>query len=251
MRTAPSLLVAVSVLLGLVAPSEAARLPIRNASLTILISDLAEFEIPRRPGPSVLIVNGKRTETELLQLALPQRLFTLSTIATPVDLDDVAGLGLSTVWNDVGDFSDASGGFGGTMAIRGFAWVCLLTACEFDFFPDPAISLPLDVVGVGGSQSKSLGALDVTWVGAPWTTGTASVGSATETGSIAPAPGGDGFLAVRLVTPVRFETNLGAPYDLIPAFGILAFEVPEPGALALGLTAVATLVAFGIVRVRR
>lgn len=53
------------------------------------------------------------------------------------------------------------------------------------------------------------------------------------------------------MTPIRFETNLDAPYKLIPAFGILTFEVPEPGTLALGLTAVATLVAFGIARVRR
>lgn len=251
MRTAPSLLVVVSVLLGLVAPSEAARLPLRNASLSIRISDLAEFEIPQRAGPPPLVVNGQRTETELLQVVLPKRLFTLSTIATPVDIDPVAGLGLSTVSNDRGNFSDAGGGLGGTMAIRGFAWVCLLTACEFDFFPDPAISIPLDVVGVGGSASKTLGVLDVTWVGAPWTTGAVSVGTAVESGSVGPAPGGDGFLAVRLVTPIRFETNLDAPYDLIPAFGILAFEVPEPGTLVLGLTAVATLVAFGIARVRR
>lgn len=171
MRIALSLLVAASSLLGLVVPSEAAPLPIRNASLILRISDLAEFEIPRRPGPSVFVANGKRTETELLQLALPQRLFTLATTSTPINVASVAGLGLSTVWNDAGFFSDASGDFGGTMAIRGFAWVCLVTACEFDFFPDPAISIPLDVVGVGGSESKSLGLLDVTLIGAPWTTG--------------------------------------------------------------------------------
>ena len=250
MRIVSSLLVAASAIVGLAVPSDAAPLPIRNASLSVRISDLAEFEIPRRPGPSLLVVNGMRTETQLLQIALPQSLFTLSTIATPIDVDPVQGLGLSSVWNDTGSFTGAGGSLAGPMAIRGFAWVCLLNPCDFGSVPDPAISLPLDVVGAGGSVSEDLGFLQVTLLGAPWTTGPVEVGSDMETGSIGAAPGDDGFLAVRLVTPIRLETNLEPPNDLIPAFGILTFEVPEPGTLALGLAAVGTLTAVGVSRVR-
>ncbi len=251
MRVVLSFLLAASGLLGVAASSGAAPLPIRNASLTIRISNLAEFEIPRSAGPSVFLANGTRTDTQLLQLTLPQSLFTISTIGTPVDLDFVAGLGLSTVRNGMGDFADLGGSFGGTMAIRGFAWVCLFAPCTFEPFPEDAISLPIDVVGVGGSEAVDAGLINATLVGAPWGTAAAVVGSDMETGSIGPAPGGGGFLAVRLVTPIRIETDLGAPNDLIPAFGILTFEVPEPGTLALGLAAAGTLLAVGVSRARR
>ena len=250
MRVALSLLVATSALLGLVRASEAAPLPIRNASLSVRISDLAEFEIPRSAGPSVFLANGTRSDTQLFELTLPQSLFTLSTTATPVDLSLVGGLGLSDVRNDMGDFDDLGGPFGGTMAIRGFAWVCLFAPCTFEPFPEDAIELPIDVVGVGGSTVVNAGLVDATLVGAPWTTGAEVVGSDMETGSIGPAPGGGGFLAVRLVTPIRLQTDLDPPNDLIPAFGILTFEVPEPGTLALGLAAVGTLTAVGVSRVR-
>ncbi len=247
MRTELSLLVAASAVLGLVGPSAAAELPIRNASLTIRISDLAEFEIPRSPGPSSFVVNGERNGNQLLSLSLQQGRFTLSTIASPIDVSPVAGVGLSSVRNDVGLFEDGGASFGGSMAIRGFAWVCLFAPCQFESLPQDAISLPLDVVGAGGSVSESFGsALDVTLIGAPWTTGLVEVGSDMETGSIGPVPNGGGYLAVRLVTPISIETSLADPDDLIPAFGILTFEVPEPGTLALGLAAVGTLVAIGV-----
>jgi hypothetical protein len=232
-------------------PSHAAELPIRNASLTIRISDVAEFEIPRSPGPSMFVVNGDRVGNQLLNLSLQQERFTLSTTATPIDVGPVGGIGLSSVRNDVGLFDDDGADFGGSMPIRGFAWVCLFAPCEFGpmTLPD-GLSVALDVIGVGGSTFVSSGDLEVELVGAPWMTGVAQVGSDMESGSIGPAPGGGGFLAVRLVTPIRIETSLDAPNDLIPAFGILAFEVPEPGTLALGLAAVGTLAGVGVSRRR-
>ncbi|HSJ97312.1 MAG TPA: MYXO-CTERM sorting domain-containing protein, partial [Myxococcota bacterium] len=84
--------------------------------------------------------------------------------------------------------------------------------------------------------------------GAPWTSGSASVpvegGQEVETGSIDLL--GDGYLRVRLVTPIAIEIH--EPPESIPsliaAFGLLRFEiapVPEPGGASGGLAGVGAL----------
>ncbi|MCZ7620070.1 MAG: hypothetical protein M5U32_17845 [Myxococcota bacterium] len=52
------------------------------------------------------------------------------------------------------------------------------------------------------------------------------------------------------MTPILVETSLAAPLDLIPAFGILALEVPEPGGLASVLCAFGALAMLGARRRR-
>lgn len=242
---------------ALVTTSDAAQLPIRNASLSVRISDLAELEIPQSPGSPVLSVSGSRTETELLSLTLPADLFTVlgvsATITDPLISSLVAGVEMTDVRNDRGVFGPVGGGsIGGPMAIRGVFRICLFTICN-----DPGSSfVTLDsratpVIGQTGTVAVDPGGLlDLTVRGAPWTSGTAQVGSDGETGSIGPAPGDDGFLAVRLVTPIRIETDLTAPFDLIPAFGIASLEVPEPAGLVLGLAAFGALTALGVSRRR-
>ena len=88
--------------------------------------------------------------------------------------------------------------------------------------------------------------MNVTVIGAPWTTGTAAVGTVTVMGGVSPlsntgAPSG----LVTLVTPIFISTNIPAS-AVVPGFGILTLHfVPEPGTLLLLASGVAGLVAFG------
>jgi hypothetical protein len=107
------------------------------------------------------------------------------------------------------------------------------------------------VVGVGGAVTVT-GAVNLTVVGAPWTTGTAAIGTITIMGGVSPlsntaAPSG----AVTLVTPVFISTNIGA-FSVVPAFGIMSCHfLPEPGTLVLLGSGVAALAAAGRSRLRR
>jgi hypothetical protein len=120
------------------------------------------------------------------------------------------------------------------MALLGSARVCLYGPCS-----DPVANLvvPLEVVGQGGTTVVS-GPVDLTVVGAPWTVGTARVGTATAMG-FAYGPGSQASStarasgAIQLVTPIRIMTNLGG-FAVVPAFGVLTLHfVPEPTTLAL------------------
>jgi len=232
-------------------PAEAGQLPIREASLEIQIRDVPTLEIPTDGNVDGLLVTGARTETALLGLALPAGLFAADEVTVPVSgIEFVTGIEIFDVQTGPGLFSSLAGGaVGGPMAIGGTFNVCLFVSCD-----DPSqtsfLDLPLDVVGQGGSVSNAGSFIEVSLTGAPWTTGSMSVGNMSESGSVAPAPGGDGYLAVRLVTPIRVETSLAAPWDLIPAFGILALEVPEPGGLARALCAFGALAMLGARRRR-
>src|SRR5690606_21927742 len=141
-----------------------------------------------------------------------------------------------TAQNGAGNFNLA-----GPMPILGQAKVCLFAPCAA---PPPAnVSVPLSVVGAGGTTTVSA-LVNLTVVGAPWTTGTAAVGADTVMGGTS----GGGAVAggsVQLVTPIFISTNIGAS-AVLPAFGILTLNfVPEPGTLVLLGSGIAGLVMFG------
>ncbi|RIL06089.1 MAG: hypothetical protein DCC71_08035 [Proteobacteria bacterium] len=122
-----------------------------------------------------------------------------------------------------------AGALGGAMPILGVAKVCLFAACSAS--PPANVSLPVDVVGAGGAATAS-GPVNVTVAGAPWTTGTVQVGTATRRGSaVGPAgaasstalPGG----RLNLVTPIFISTNIGALAE-ISAFGRVELALQQP-----------------------
>ena len=159
----------------------------------------------------------------------------------------IAGIQV-TAHNGAGAFAGSGGaGFGGTMPIVGSAKVCLFGPCSAAV---SNLNVPLTVVGAGGVALVT-GAVNLTVVGAPWTTGTAAVGTITAMGGVSPlsntgAPSG----AVTLVTPIFISTNIGAS-AVVPGFGILSLHfVPEPGTLMLLGSGIAGLVAFGRSRAR-
>ncbi|MDJ0865042.1 MAG: hypothetical protein QNK03_02965 [Myxococcota bacterium] len=131
----------------------------------------------------------------------------------------IRGLQL-TLRNDHGAFALEGGELGGSMPVGGIAKLCLFAGCEA---PPANISVPLDAVGIGGTETASV-LVNVTVVGAPWTTATTTTGGLTRTGfahgvasattSAVSRPGG-----LQLVTPVRISTNLAAS-PAIPGFGI-------------------------------
>jgi hypothetical protein len=147
----------------------------------------------------------------------------------------IVGLQL-TVTNDAGHFDRTSGALGGVMGIPGVLKNCL--------FEGPGcgnavanLSVPLDVIGAGGSTFVE-GPVSLTVGGAPWTTGTASIGTFTTRGfahgpatgtSTTAQPGG----SIKLVTPIFIRTNIGVGVTL-ESWAKLTIEfVPEPTTLVL------------------
>jgi hypothetical protein len=205
-------------------------------------------------GAGVARVNDSGGGGPLQALALPPGAFAASGLSAPITdpaAFPIAGVQL-TLANDAGSFVPTGMGLGGTMPILGVAKVCLFAGCPE---PPPAnISVPLSVVGAGGSAAASF-LINLTVLGGPWTTGTALLtfpftpfvltqmgfahGPASLTSSAAAASG-----AVRLVTPVTVYTNLGVDQPSIFGFVTTTLHfVPEPGALLLGAVGLAGLTA--------
>jgi hypothetical protein len=138
------------------------------------------------------------------------------------------------------------GGLGGKMPVKGTAKICLFSPCSA---AAANVSVPLTVVGSGGSATVAT-FVNVTVIGAPWTEGTAAVGTITQMGFVhGPATGTSTTAGpsgvVRLVTPIFVSTNIPAS-SVVPAFGLLTLHfVPEPGTLVLLGSGIAGLVMFG------
>ena len=203
------------------------------------------------PGAGSATVNGSGPAGHLTGLVIPANQFAISGFILPVTdpaAFPIAGVQV-TAANGAGNFAGVGGGgFGGAMPINGAAKVCLFGSCSAAV---SNLSVPLTVVGQGGVALVT-GAVNLTVIGAPWTTGTAAVGTAfTAMGGVSPlsntgAPSG----VVTLVTPTFISTNIGAS-AVLPAFGILQLHfVPEPGTLMLLGSGIMGLVAFGRSRVR-
>ncbi len=237
-------LVASLLVLGAAGQARAAALEFTGS----LAFQIGTFESIAIPGSGVATVNGDGTGGLLTQLSLPSGVFGVSGLSVPLGLSPISGVQV-TAEAGTGSFSRDEGVLGGSMPILGAARICLFTACDGD--PPLTASLPLSVVGVGGTETVSVGGfVDLTISGSPWTTGVAMAGSDEMTGfargpltgiSSTAMPGG----VVRLVTPILISTGLDAS-PLVPAFGILTVQfVPEPGALLLLSSGILTLVAIG------
>lgn len=122
----------------------------------------------------------------------------------------VGGVQLSGM-NGTGVFQrGANGKLQGQMPFRGLARLCLFSSCEQ---PIAVLTVTADgVVGVGGRRYiEEEFNVNMTVVGAPWTTGTAAIGTMTSKGGPTPQGG------ISLVTPVFIRTNL-PPIPVIASF---------------------------------
>ena len=159
-----------------------------------------------------------------------------------------------TVANQAGHFQagggpTAGGGaaFGGSMPLSGVDKVCLFGPCSAAV---ANLEVPVNVVGLGGAAQVTA-AVNLTVIGAPWTTGTVAIGTITHMGgTMPPSPvNGDYF---SLVTPIFVSTNIGAS-AVVPVFGVFNFTVstPEPATVGMAGAAIATLIGIGISRRRK
>ncbi len=223
-----------------------------NGTLSLRIATLTTT----LTGTGTAIVNDSGAGGHLSSLNLAERDFATTGFVLPVTdpvVSPIKGIQV-TLANGLGAFVGNGGaGFGGIMPLVGVSKVCLFGACNASGttsspFPGANIAVPLTVVGKGGSTA--VGALvSVTVIGAPWTTGTAQIGTITQMGGVSVLSNtGAASGNVTLVTPVFISTNIPSS-AVVPSFGFLNLHfVPEPGTLVLLGSGIAGLVGFGRTR---
>jgi hypothetical protein len=182
LRAIATLLLGVVVLANAVA-SGAASLPF-TSTLAIRIGQIDPAVIG---GNGIADVNGSGSAGHLTELSIPSSPWAATGAALDVTapgLFPIFGMRL-TAHNDAGSFSGVGGaGFGGVMPLLGAAKVCLYGECGTTG-NIANLSIPLAVVGEGGFVGNG-GAVQITTVGAPWTTGTAAIGTLTTMGGVSP-----------------------------------------------------------------
>lgn len=229
MRAFPASLSAIA-LLFVSASADAVVLPLGAASLTLSIAELP---------PIVFAWNGSGSAD-----VGPRHISGLSAGAfaaagtlpvTDPDAFPILGLEITGAENGAGNLAfDGAGNGGGPMAIVGTANICVFAACAEAVanVTVPFTAGGTDGIGLGGSPVVASGLVNVTLSGNAWTTGTASFGTISRSGS--PWNG----THVRLVTPAIISTHISS-LATVPAFGVFDITfIPEPGTallLALGL----------------
>jgi len=215
--------------------------------ISISIAGLSPAQLP---GSGTATINGSGGGTHINTLAVPASAFTIDHFILPVTDPGAAPIkGIQvTAANAAGAFNNAGGPLHGTMAINGATKVCLFGPCSAAV---ANISVPLNVAGVGGSATVNA-AVALTVLGAPWTTGTAQIGTVTQMGHVSPVSStGMASGTVSLVTPVFVSTNIGAS-AVVPVFALLNLHfVPEPGTLVLLGAGITGLVSYGRTRNRK
>jgi len=238
MRKLFGLVAAMGLLLGASQPASAAVMSLSSASLSITIGSLPPVNVPWNGTGSADV-----TATSISGLTAGIFSFSGSIPVTDPGAFPIAGVAIVGATNGAGNFTnvDTTSG-GGPMAVIGTANVCLFASCAF---PPANVTVPfttgpgINGVGLGGAPIVASGLVNVTSNANLWTTGTATAGASSLSGS--PLAGGH----VKLVTPVVISTNIGASAQL-PMFGVLELTfVPEPGTLLLLASGVAGLAMVG------
>jgi hypothetical protein len=203
-------------------------------------------------------LNGLGGLGHLSSASFPAGIFAAS---TSIPVTDPAAAPIKGVFATVVNRAAAFAGtpLGGKMGIAGAASVCLFATCTQS--PPANVVVPFTTggvngVGLGGGPITVKGLVNVTMVGAPWSAGTAAIGTITTMGFVhGPASGGQSSAAaasgvMSLVTPIFISTNIGAS-AIIPAFGFLNLHfIPEPGTLLLLAAGVTGLGILGRSRMR-
>lgn len=227
--------------LALAAPAGAASLPFEGTlSIGLVGAPTAVVS-----GTGVATVNGGG---HLSSLAVPGSVFATTFRITPYPISQAPLVGqILTVENDPGTVADGGGTLGGAIPLRGLLRLCVQYGCTAPPFAN--ISIPLSVVGVGGSKSTAF-LVPVTVQGAAWTSGVASAYGATAQGFAHGAASGTSSTAgasgvVSLVTPILLSTSIGASAT-IPGFARMTLHfVPEPAPAGLLLMGCAGLALVG------
>jgi hypothetical protein len=202
-------------------------------------------------GTGVAIVNGSGGLGALTSLELPAGM--IASAMAALDVTDPAASPIQgillIVSNGAGNFAIGTGGdLGGAMALPGRERICLFSNC--DAAPPANVSVPLTPIGAGGF-AYSVGSVNLTVEGAPWTTGIATAiglgttmftgyahGPASNTGSTAQVGG-----SLQLITPFTVATDIQVDGPLTAVARLTLRFVPEPTS--------ALLVAGGLVALAR
>ena len=244
------------VLLGAAALVVSAAVPagagtIENSTISVTVGALPPIATIQDPNPATVTTVGGVTiiqagGTFSTATALPLSLFT--------GVPFISGFS-ATVANGAGTFTPAgglNGGFGGSAGLSGNAFANIL-----QLFP---LTIPLNVIGAGGSVMAGAGAVQVTVVGDIWTTGNVVVtgitaaddaGGNVNTISLAGSDNRDagGIGTVTLVTQLLALTNVAGN---LGGFVVMTLNfIPEPGTLLLLGSGVIGLAALGRKRARK
>ena len=210
---------------------------------------IAALPTVQLPGTPSVLVNGSSGSGHLDGLSIAAGQFsTVGFVLSTTTGTGIGGIQL-TASNATGHFTGGTGAgtLTGKMALGGVSKLCLFGPCSNAF---GNLVIPLDVVGSGGAAFAD-GAVKVTTIGAPWTSGTVPFGTQTVMGSLhGPAsltsstarPSG----VVSLVSPIFISTSLTASTPVIPGVAFLTLHfVPEPGTMLLLGSGIAGLVLLG------
>ena len=231
---------------GLAAPAHAVPVAF-TGTLTVVIGTLPGITVVHNQvanvsfsGPNItsIVLTGGTFATSVVVPVTDPAAAPITQVAANI-ANGPATFGTIPGGNINNDFTTNLTGAGtGAMAASGTAKVGL--------FPGPLanITVPftsggVNGVGLGGNLVTASGfGVGVSVRGAPWTTGTASIGTATVMGFVS----GN---TVQLVTPTFISTTIGSS-AVIPSFAILTLSfVPEPGTLLLLASGVAGLAMLG------